>query len=98
MHAMDLQVNRDGVVGRRSFLRGLSAAAVGAGLLTWADFAQLSAAELQQQGRACILLWMQGGPSQFETFTPKQGHDNGGETKAIKTAVEGIEISENLPE
>ena len=35
---------------------------------------------------ACILLWMQGGPSQFETFSPKPGHDNGGETKAIGTS------------
>jgi uncharacterized protein (DUF1501 family) len=98
MHAMDLELTRDGSVARRSFLRGLSAAAVGAGMLTWADFAQLSAAELKQQGRACILLWMAGGPSQFETFTPKPGHENGGETKAIKTAVEGIEIADNLPE
>ena len=36
---------------------------------------------------ACILLWMPGGPSQFETFDPKPGHANGGETKAIDTAV-----------
>jgi hypothetical protein len=40
---------------------------------------------------------MQGGPSQFETFSPKPGHENGGETKAIETSVSGIEISENLP-
>ena len=55
------------------------------------------AAALRQQGMACILLWMQGGPSQFETFSPKPEHANGGETKAIKTNVAGIEISENLP-
>ncbi len=47
---------------------------------------------------ACILLWMQGGPSQFETFSPKPGTANGGETKAIKTAVPGIQISDNFPE
>ena len=46
---------------------------------------------------ACILLWMQGGPSQFETFSPKPGHANGGETKAIPTNVSGIQIAENLP-
>ena len=44
-----------------------------------------SAPLLRKQGMACILLWMQGGPSQFETFSPKPGHANGGETKAIKT-------------
>jgi uncharacterized protein (DUF1501 family) len=46
---------------------------------------------------ACILLWMQGGPSPFETFSPKPGHENGGETKAIDTSVPGIQISENFP-
>ncbi len=46
---------------------------------------------------ACILLWMQGGPSQFETFNPKPGHANGGETKAIATNVSGIQVAENFP-
>ena len=55
------------------------------------------AAELRKRGMACILLWMQGGPSQFETFSPKPGHANGGETKAIATSVPGIEIAENFP-
>ena len=40
-----------------------------------------------------ILLWMQGAPSQLETFDPKPNHENGGETKAIDTAVSGIEIA-----
>ena len=53
--------------------------------------------ELRSRGMACILLWMQGGPSQFETFSPKPGHANGGETKAIDTSVAGIQIAENLP-
>jgi hypothetical protein len=45
---------------------------------------------------ACILLWMNGGPSQFETFSPKPGHEFGGETKAIGTSVAGIHIAENM--
>jgi hypothetical protein len=47
---------------------------------------------------ACILLWMGGGPSQLETFDPKPGTPNGGETKAIETAVPGIRIAEGWPE
>ncbi|MCD0461082.1 DUF1501 domain-containing protein [Roseiconus lacunae] len=47
--------------------------------------------------KACILLWMSGGPSQMETLSPKPGHGNGGPTRAISTAVPGIEVSENLP-
>ena len=41
---------------------------------------------------------MTGGPSQFETFSPKPGHPNGGETKAIYTAVSGIQIAEHYPQ
>ena len=40
---------------------------------------------------------MTGGPSQIDTFDPKPGHANGGEFKAIETAVPGILISEHLP-
>ena len=39
-----------------------------------------------------------GAPSQFETFDPKPGHANGGETKDIATSVAGIRIADNLPE
>jgi uncharacterized protein (DUF1501 family) len=56
------------------------------------------ATELRKRGMACILLWMQGGPSQFETFSPKPDHPNGGPTKAISTAVPGIQIAENYPQ
>jgi len=40
---------------------------------------------------------MQGGPSQYETFSPKPDHQNGGETRAIATNVAGIQIADNLP-
>jgi hypothetical protein len=93
----DVTVNRQGVVARRDFLKGVSLASA-AGAICWNDWMTLQAAELRKQNMACILLWMQGGPSQMETFDPKSGHDNGGETKAIATKVAGIEISENLPE
>jgi uncharacterized protein (DUF1501 family) len=78
-------------------LRGISVASVAAGTLSWRELVTLEAAELQKRGKACILLWMQGGPSHFETFSPKPGHPNGGETKAISTSVPGIEVSENFP-
>ncbi len=91
-------VNRDGVIGRRSFLRGISAAGLAAGALPWTDMVGAKADELRSRGMSCILLWMQGGPSQFETFDPKPGHENGGETKAISTTVPGMQIADNLPQ
>jgi uncharacterized protein (DUF1501 family) len=49
------------------------------------------------RGKSCILLWMNGGASQLETFDPKPGEENGGPTKPIDTAVSGIAIAEHLP-
>jgi len=47
--------------------------------------------------RACIVLWMEGGPSQIDTFDPKPGRPTGGPFKAIDTAVRGARFSEHLP-
>ncbi len=90
-----LRPNR--VVGRRDFLRQLSAAGLAAGACNWTDAISASADELRSRGMACILLWMQGGPSQYETFSPKPDHKNGGKTRAISTSVPGIQIADNLP-
>lgn len=78
---------------RRSFLYGASAVAA-AGAVNFRDVMSLQAEELRKQGRAMILLFMQGGPSQMETFDPKPGTDNGGSTTAIETSVSGIQIAE----
>ena len=97
-HCLRLTTNRSDVVGRRDFLRGISVAGLAAGTLSWTDLMMAQATELRKRGMACILLWMQGGPSQFETFSPKPDHPNGGPTKAISTAVPGIQIAENYPQ
>lgn len=96
---MPPRTSRTGVLqlNRRDWLRwtgsGVAFGACGGfgGLLT------ARADELRRQGRSLILLWMAGGPSQFETFDPKPGHQNGGETKSIATAVPGIQIAEHWP-
>ncbi len=51
-------------------------------------------------GRAkhCLVLWMNGGPSQFETFDPKPGTQTGGELAAVRTDVTGLSICETLPQ
>jgi len=63
--------------------------------LAWAD----------QQGitdsarpRNVILLWLEGGPSQLETFDPHPGGLIGGDVKAIDTSAAGIQISNLLPQ
>jgi hypothetical protein len=93
---MNFAFSRGGLK-RRDFLKALPIAGLAAGALSWNDQITAAADELRKNDMACILLWMQGGPSQFETFSPKPGHANGGETKATSTAVSGIEIGEHLP-
>ncbi|MEM8678570.1 MAG: DUF1501 domain-containing protein [Planctomycetota bacterium] len=85
-------------VRRREFLRCVPATAAVGGALSWTDLLSAQAGSLRQRGKSCILLWMQGGPSQFETFSPLIGHEHGGETEAIETVVPGIQIASHLPQ
>ena len=55
------------------------------------------AEQLKQEGRACVLVWLAGAPSQMETWDPKPGTANGGQTKAISTAATGLQIAEYWP-
>ena len=96
-HHTNIALRKSHVVARRDFLKQLSAASLAAGTLSWTDAISASAEDLRARGMSCIVLWMQGGPSQFETFSPKPDHANGGETKAIATSVPGIHIAENMP-
>ncbi len=91
-HHQSVAINRHGM-DRRSFVHAVSAGALAAGTLNFRDVMTLKAEDLRKEGMSMILLFMQGAPSQFETFDPKPGTPNSGPTKAIKTAVPGIEIA-----
>ncbi|WP_240907333.1 DUF1501 domain-containing protein [Paludisphaera rhizosphaerae] len=96
---VQVAMDHRGVVGRRGFLKSLglgAAGLLGGGVapLGLGDLMSLRADELRKRDTACILLWMAGGPSQMETFDPKPGTANGGETKTIETAVPGIHIAQ----
>jgi hypothetical protein len=88
-----VRVNARGLVSRRSFL--CSAASGGIAALSLRSAIGAHAAELRKQGKACILLWMAGGPSQFETLDPKPGADTQGPTRAIATSAPGVQIAEH---
>src|SRR6185369_13496861 len=49
------------------------------------------------KAKQVIYLFMEGAMSQLDTFDPKPGRDVQGSTKAIPTAVPGIQISEHFP-
>ncbi len=48
----------------------------------------------RQPAQSIILLWLDGGPSQLETFDPHPDTKIAGGTKAIATAVPGIELAQ----
>jgi Protein of unknown function (DUF1501) len=79
---------------RRLFLKGALAGAASIALAS-----QVSAAEPAGKAKACILLWMEGGPSQLDTFDlkPEAPAEIRGEFKPIQTKVKGIQICEHLP-
>ena len=80
--------------GRRSFL-GASLAAAFSGARALAGSAP--AGGPPPRARACILLYMAGGPSHIDTFDPKPGRGVGGPFRAIPTSVTGLRVSEHLP-
>jgi uncharacterized protein (DUF1501 family) len=81
--------------GRRDFVRMSLASAFGATACPWLP--GLAAAAGKKPSKACIVLWMSGGPSQMDTWDLKPDHKNGGPFKEIATAVPGVRISEHLP-
>ncbi|MBM4002063.1 MAG: DUF1501 domain-containing protein [Planctomycetes bacterium] len=84
------------LIGRRQFLgdlwTGLGVTA-GAGLFAH----QLGASEVARQGKSVVVVFLDGGISQFESWDPKSDLDTGGPFKAIPTSVPGIHISELFP-
>lgn len=82
---------------RREWLKLAAAGVVGSSLSGWLGRLAAATGKDPQRRRACILLWMNGGPSQMDTFDLKPGHANGGPIQEIATSVPGIRISEHLP-
>ena len=82
---------------RRDLLRLTAAGFAGLSMSGWLERIAAGAAQDPQRKRSCILLWMNGGPSQMDTFDLKPGHKNGGPFKEIATNAAGLKISEHLP-
>src|SRR5262252_3596278 len=78
---------------RRCFLRAGSLSLLGISLSQFLRLQSLMAANGAAKAQACILLWLEGGPSHMDTWDPKPNSS----FKAISTNVPGIQISELLP-
>lgn len=88
---------------RRDFIQLGLGGMMGLGL---ADILRLQAAEVATPSAKskkpvnCILVWLDGGPSHYESFDPKPDAPSEirGEFKSIPTSVPGIHFSECVPE
>lgn len=95
---LDITVDRTGLTRRREFMASLGAGVAGVLTLGWRDLLVAQASELQKQGKSIILLWMDGGPSQYDTFNPKVGSPNQGPARAISTTVPGVQFADFWPQ
>lgn len=83
---------------RRHFAKHVATAAATLPAMQFLSHVQASADKLKSSQKACILMWMGGGPPTIDIWDLKPGSKNGGELKPIDTAVPGIQISEGMPE
>jgi hypothetical protein len=89
-------------LGRRDFLQ-VGFGAIGG--VAFSDILALRAQAAQARGKTspdqinCILVWLDGGPSHYETFDPKPTapQDIRGEFKSIPTSVPGVHFCETMP-
>ncbi len=84
---------------RRMLLKGSLASAAGSSVLNWGGLAHSadSAEQTRRSSKRCILLWMNGGASQFETFDMKPQSRFGGPFRPISTNVAGTQVCELMP-
>ena len=82
---------------RRTWLTTTSGSLLGGSLAGWLNRLAAVAGPTGSPKRSCVLLWMNGGPSQTDTFDLKPGHPHGGPFRPIATRTPGLAISEHLP-
>ncbi|MEO1616188.1 MAG: DUF1501 domain-containing protein [Planctomycetota bacterium] len=86
---------------RRDLVRVGALSAIGLGVCDLLGGKHLQASEsiIPARAKACILIWLDGGPSHLETFDPKPDApaEVRGPLASIATSVPGIRISECLP-
>jgi hypothetical protein len=78
---------------RRAFLKAGSLLAAGLG--SGSVFAQQE--KPPKKVKSVIWLWLDGAPSQYDTWDPKPEHRYGGGVKSIETSAKDIRIAETLP-
>ena len=85
-------------MGRRHFMQHMATAAATIPAMNFLSHVQANSSTVKANNKACILMWMSGGPPTIDIWDLKPGSKNGGEFKPIDTAAPGVQISEHMPE
>src|SRR3954467_8029418 len=83
---------------RRDCLRLGLGGLLGGGLAAALQATASAAVNERRQAKACILIWMDGGPSHYETFDPKPEApvEFRGSFEAIPTKLSGVYFSQHM--
>jgi len=81
---------------RRHFMGHLASAAATIPAMNFISHVKANAAEVRKKQKACILMWMSGGPPSIDIWDLKPESKNGGEFKPINTKG-NLQISEHMP-
>ena len=82
---------------RRLFLQGTAAGAASIASFHGLFSLPAVARQARRSGKKCLLLWLCGAPSQFETWDPKPGRPTSGPFGSQATNLPGVQISELMP-
>src|SRR3954468_20393040 len=96
---MNTKIHQASHVSRRALMKGALATAAGGVVMNWGGLSGFKAIaeEARKVKKHCILLWMNGGASQFETFDMKPGRPTGGPFRPIDSNVPGVGVCELMP-
>ncbi|MGH7199624.1 MAG: DUF1501 domain-containing protein [Planctomycetaceae bacterium] len=91
-----MQLHVPAGMNRRHFLRHLATAAATVPTLQFVSHLRAHAQQVQKNRKACILMWMGGGPPTIDIWDLKPGSRNGGEFQPIATKGD-FQISDQMP-
>ena len=83
-------------ISRRSFLPATSLGGLSYfGSSIWSSL--FAAQSEMSKAKSCILIFLEGGPSQIDTFDPKPGAATAGSFEAIDTKLAGVKFAQHVP-
>ena len=83
-------------ISRRSFLQATSLGGLSYfGSSIWSSL--FAAQSEMSKAKSCILIFLEGGPSQIDTFDPKPGAATAGSFEAIDTKLAGVKFAQHVP-